>query len=188
VHPRRKALLVALRDPDPAVRSAASESLDRVDVLEALPEVLGRLPSLGKVEWVRLLRSMKGVRDETCLKLAIRGLEHEDEDVRLAAFDLVEAFCDWRATPHLTRALGDPNPLVRARAAAVLGRLGDRRAAQSLSGLLADPDPRVVAEAAGALGLLGHAPSEAGLIALVEHPDEELRVAAVMSLGRIGIT
>jgi HEAT repeat protein len=163
--------------------------LDRLDVLESLPGILGRLSSLDRVTWVRLLRSLQGIRDEIGLKLGIRGLGHKDEDVRLAACDLVESFSDWRATSHLTKQLSsDSSPVVRARAAKVLGRLGDRRAAEPLADLLVDPDPRVVAEAAAALGLLGHTPSADRLLDLVDHADPDVRITALTAIGRIGIT
>jgi HEAT repeat protein len=51
--------------------------------------------------------------------------------------------------------LGDPDPALRAGAAAYLGRRGSRRALPHLVQLLRDPDARVRRAAAGALGAIG---------------------------------
>lgn len=185
---RREALLRRLQDADPEVRGRAAQSLDRLDALERLAEILGRLRSLGKAEWVGLLRSLAGLRDETCFKLALKALEHPGPDVRLAALDAVLDFADSRAVAHVAQLLEDPEALVRARSVEVLGLLGDRRGAPRAAPLLWDPDSQVVARAAVAVGLLGHAESEARLLELGEHADPEVRAAAVSSLGRLGST
>ena len=186
MHPRRRLILERLRDENPDVRASASEALDRLDLLESLPEAAKRLRDLEREEWVRLLRALVGVRAETGLRMAVAGLSHPDEDVRVAALEVVEAYRDWRATSRVVERLGDPAPVVRARAAQVLGSLGDRRAADSLRTRIGDPSPEVVVAAIRALGLLGHAPSEAALMELARHDDPRIRAAAVEALGRLG--
>ncbi len=186
--PRREILLRRLEDADPEVRERAAESLDRLDALEGLADVLGRLRSLGKVEWVGLLRSISGLRDETCFKLALKALEHPAPDVRLAALEVTADFADSRAVAHVARLLEDPEALARARAAEVLAQLGDRRSAPRVARLLSDPDQQVVARAAVSLGLLGYGEAEARMLELAEHADPEVRAAAVSALGRLGAT
>jgi len=186
VHPRRRLLLERLRDENSDVRVAASEALDRLDLLEALPEAAKRLRGLKRQEWMRLLRALLDVRDETGLRIAVAGLSHPDEEVRVAALEVVEAYRDWRATSRVVERLGDPAPVVRAKAAQVLGALGDRRAAASLRTRLGDPSPEVVVAAARALGFLGHVPSETTLMELARHDDPRIRAAAVEALGRLG--
>ncbi|MHB8766858.1 MAG: HEAT repeat domain-containing protein [Deferrisomatales bacterium] len=189
MHPRRRALLARLRDDDAAVRSAASQALDRLDVLEALGRGLpGRLGALDPAGWVGLLRSLAGVRDEVSLRIALQALQRPEDDVRLAALERVEEFGDWRATAQVLRRLSDSHPVVRARAAEALGRLGDRRAAEPVARLLADGDARVVARAAEAVGLLGHAAAELRLLELAEHPDPDVRAAAAAALGRLPLS
>ncbi|MBI5445556.1 MAG: HEAT repeat domain-containing protein [Deltaproteobacteria bacterium] len=186
--PRRRALLEALRDEDASVRASASEALDRLDVLEGLPELRGRLRQLGKLDWLRLLRSLVGVRDVECLKLALGSLAHREEDVRLAALDVAEAYSDWRASASVAGRLSDRSALVRARAVEVLGNLGDRRRAGEVAALLKDPDPAVVAAAAGALGLLAEASFEPALLPLLAHPVPAVRAAGAAALGRMGLS
>ncbi len=187
MHPRRRLILERLRDEDPGVRACASEALDRLDLLESLPGAAKRLRNLDREEWVRLLRALADVRAETGLRMAVAGLSHPDEDVRVAALEVVEAYRDWRATARVAERLGDPAPVVRARAAEVLGSLGDRRAADSLQARLGDPSPEVVIAAIRALGFLGHTPSEGTLMELARHGDPRIRAAAVEALGRLGL-
>ena len=59
-----------------------------------------------------------------------------------------------RNGPGLRVALGDPDPVVRARAAFALGSVQDTAALGALLPLLMDPDPRVRADAAFAVGQL----------------------------------
>lgn len=183
---RREALIGALRDGDPGVRTQAAEALDRLDALAGLGELLPRLRGLGKTDWLRLLLSFSGRRDETSLKLGLRALEHPEEDVRVAGLDFVLNCGDLRAVPALCRHLADPSGVVRARAAQVLGVLGDRRRGDDVAALLDDTDPRTVAAAAEAVGLLDHVGSERRLIELLSHDTPRVRATAAQALGRMG--
>ncbi len=185
---RRAALLAALQDPEEEVRRTAAEALDRLPLLEGLAEDQGPSRTWDKVEWLRRLRPLREVRDDAALRLALRGLRHPEEDVRLASLDLIASFRDWRTTRHVSGALADESPVVRARAAEVLGSLGDRRGAPDLVPLLEDGDPRVVTHACVSLGLLGHAGAEEQLIGLLKHRDPDARAGAASALGRLPLT
>lgn len=184
--PRRKALIGALEDPDAEVRSSVAEALDRLDAWEGLAEAVAKTKALLKTDWLRLLASLSGRRDETTLKLGLRALDHPEADVRLAALDLVAACADLRACPVVSRRLADPSPLVRGRASEVLAGLGDRRRGDEVAALLDDPDPEVLAQAAASLGLLDHVASEPRLLALLAHPAAGVRASAAEALGRLG--
>jgi bilin biosynthesis protein len=184
---RRETLLAGLRDADPVVQEQAAQALDRLDLLESLPRLLTDLNSFTAAQWVQLLRSLTGLRDETYLKLALRALSSPEEDVRAAALDAVAEIGDWRATGPVCKHLNDLSPVVRARAAATLGQLGDRRGAPHLPPLLEDPEAGVRACAAQALGALGHAAAEAALLRLAADLEPEVRAAAYQALGRIAL-
>jgi HEAT repeat protein len=102
-----------------------------------------------------------------------------------------------RAGPHdqvdwWLRALDDPAPEVRRRAADVAPTLGDdRRVASSLLPLLDDSDVTVVEAATWALGELGERARAAGAVDALarivrEHRDALAREAAVAALGALG--
>jgi HEAT repeat protein len=122
-------------------------------------------------------------------------LEHaaardDDARVRAAALGaLVRAGGRRRATSAWRRALNDPAPGVRRRAAELAPALG--APARPLLALLGDDDVTVVDAAAWALGELGPAAVRAGAIAALstlsrDHDDALAREAAVAALGAIG--
>lgn len=187
MHARRRALMLGLQDADPVVRACAAEALDRFELLQGLPQVLGGMAGFDAARWVELLRSLSGLRDETYLKLALRALGERAPEVRVVALEAIAEVGDWRATHAVSQRLADPDPTVRARAALTLGTLGDRRGAPALLPLLDDPEPEVRQRTAAALGALGHTAAEAGLLARAGDPVPEVRAAALAALGRIGL-
>jgi HEAT repeat protein len=135
--------------------------------------------------------------------LAGHGGDHEsaailvadpDPTVRAAALG---ALLRLRALDDdvILRALGDPDPLVRRRACALVGRGGDPPVAGAavLAGLVRamhDTDPSVVETAAWALGELGHRCGDGAIDELCHvartHPSPVCREAAVAALGAVG--
>jgi len=88
------------------------------------------------------------------------------------------------------RALGDPEPGVRAAAAGALGRLGasgaEGAAAESLVTVLSDPDAAVRNAAAWALGAVGDRRAVAPLLELLRDSEAGVRRSAARSLGLLG--
>ncbi|HEX8213586.1 MAG TPA: HEAT repeat domain-containing protein [Longimicrobium sp.] len=89
------------------------------------------------------------------------------------------------AEPAL-RLCGDPDPEVRAQAAAVVGAVQAPECAVVLAGLLADPDARVRATAAAALGRIGHWPAAPAVAKLLRDPAFPVRRAAGLALRGLG--
>jgi hypothetical protein len=71
--------------------------------------------------------------------------------VRAAALEMMAAVAQEEALPHLARSLGDPSPLVRRRAAVLLGFARGEVAETALCGALRDADPGVARAARAAL-------------------------------------
>lgn len=119
-----------------------------------------------------------------------RAAESDDDArVRAAALGaLVRAGGRRRATSAWRRALGDPAPGVRRRAAELAPALG--APARPLVALLADDDVTVIEAAAWALGELGPAAVRAGAVPALaavagSHDDALAREAAVAALGAL---
>lgn len=91
---------------------------------------------------------------------------------------------------ELIQALGDPDPVVRSKAARELGKGGAEAApaVPHLSALLIDPDPMVRGMVAAALGKIGPAAAEAapGLTVMLDDAVIPVRFWAADALGRIG--
>ena len=113
-----------------------------------------------------------------------------DARVRAAALGaLVRACGRRRATSAWRRALGDPAPAVRRRAAELTPAI--EAPARPLLPLLGDDDVTVTEAAAWALGELGDRAARAGAIPALaavvrEHGDPLGREAAVAALGALG--
>ncbi len=87
----------------------------------------------------------------------------------------------------LIRGLGDPDPLVREKAAEALGsaRPVDESSVRALIGALADTDPYVAGKAAAALAILGQVPL--GTIAgALRSENVDVRWGAAVALARLG--
>jgi HEAT repeat protein len=85
----------------------------------------------------------------------------------------------------LDRLLRHRDEVVRAHAAAALGKIGDKAAASSLRGVLTDISPRVRASAATALGAAGGKDAAEWIGPLREDRRPEVRMAAAAAVRRL---
>jgi cyclophilin family peptidyl-prolyl cis-trans isomerase/HEAT repeat protein len=83
----------------------------------------------------------------------------------------------------LQSAARSSDPVIRARAALALGRIGDARGRPMLESLLADPAPEVQASAAFGSQILGDATLTAELIPLLSSRDAAVAGAAAKAIG-----
>ena len=90
-------------------------------------------------------------------------------------------------TDRLVRDLGDPDPLVRERAAEALSsvRPASEEAVRALIGALADPDPYVAGKASAALAALGPRSVDA-LAAALRSESADVRWGAVSAFAKLG--
>lgn len=152
-------LVAALRSPDPRVRAAAMEGLDR-----------------------------PGPHTPSQVSALVAALGDADPYLRGAA-SLALGRIGAPAVAALARALGDPEVARRRSAAIALGRVGHPALAAlaGLRDALADPDAQVRHAAAVAVGGLG-TPAEAtapALVKLLADREEEVRAAAAQALRSV---
>lgn len=139
--PVQSALLALLKDSDSSVRSSAAQALGMVDPLPGLAESLAGLLASPEV-FVR--------------RSAAHALQLADVSTPMVA-------------DALSRALSDPDPVVRQWAVAALAETGDARAGSLLiERLLKDRAESVQAEAAYRLGFIGDKAVAAGLKTVLE--------------------
>jgi putative heme-binding domain-containing protein len=89
------------------------------------------------------------------------------------------------AAPRLLRALGSPDPAVRATAIEVAAALGVSGAGERVMGLLGDPDPGIRRSAVSAAGTLGLRAAAGPLLDLVRDPEPGVQRAGLDSLRRL---
>ncbi|MFB6105661.1 MAG: HEAT repeat domain-containing protein [Halobacteriaceae archaeon] len=161
-------------DPDPDVRAAAVDALDRQG-LSALEAFLADLAGVdaGGADWTRA-ESM------------VEVLDHDDPEARMAAATVLGSLDAPEAAPSLANRLDDPDPRVRERAATACGRLGVPGVRSALEAALDDAVPDVRREAASALGAIGGDRAVAVLRDALEDPDASVRREAATALGSFG--
>jgi HEAT repeat protein len=87
----------------------------------------------------------------------LNSLEHDSEDVRLAAVWALGRLGERRAIPYVNERLSDSDAIVRQTACEVLGVLRAKASETNLLHALDDPDRIVRSAAADALGRVGEA-------------------------------
>ncbi|MEU4764544.1 HEAT repeat domain-containing protein [Actinosynnema sp. NPDC023794] len=196
------AALAATDDGDPAVRERAIRVLaahgDQRAVGRLAAACDGRHVRVALTGLVRLAEPpvaptladvLQRTTDRRTRKLAGRALArigagprlptwHQDRVVRRVAVWVVGQRADPGGAHVLIRALKDEDELVRARAAAGLGRVAVAEALAPLTDALDDPRPRVRANAATALGRIAPADLRDRLAAALLDPHPAVRSAA----------
>jgi len=154
------ALLAALRDPDPLVRSLAARGL-RAPVADSA-----------------------GRRDAARSGL-LRALDDEHPHVRINALRALATFGDQALAPAVARLLGDADPNVVLAAAEALGSLGGAYAAALLEPIALDPAARLPLRAAALTALVRSDPARGAAAAetLAASDDWLVRLYAARALG-----
>jgi len=179
-----------------------------------LEETVDRLASQNSAEVLRLLRNEGGdVEGEAlpalvgvCGRLRLQGavtglgdlLGHQDDALRLAAVQALDAIGTPGALAHLDRALEDSDRAVRVAAVKAVAARGYRTALRRIENVLQDKGLKVLDmsekkaffEAYGAIAgasgikLLAAMLEGRGLLRMKESP--EVRACAALALGRVG--
>jgi len=171
------AAIAACDDPHPVVRDRAARVLARHGDERAVPQLIRlcdgphaprAVEALVRCADQRALPTLwhlfRAAPDRKTRHAAGRALARtegrreyvHDPDIRVrrAYIWLLGHKPQWKPLDLLQRAVTDDDPIVRARAAEALARLGEPTSAEQISALLDDPDPRVQATAATALSRL----------------------------------
>jgi HEAT repeat protein len=185
-------LVDALRDGHAVARTQVVGSLSTIDDERAA----GTLFSLMTEDPDEKIRRSAGSAlankvPERAIPVLIRGLDHEDSFVRLAVTKRLEAFkhklADRRELVHkLVELLGDAEPLVRSRAAAILAEMKDRSSLPALLGVLTDADASVRSAAVRAIGAMGDRSAVPSVIERLGDDHDNVQSAAVRALGDLG--
>ncbi|MBI5623823.1 MAG: HEAT repeat domain-containing protein [Elusimicrobia bacterium] len=170
-----KALIKALADDSPSVRSSAADALGRVGIgseaREAVPALIKLLAQPRQETHDVTIAGMKGKQT----------IFHDGE--RRGALEALRHPAAASALPQIIAVLQgkEEDPYVRSRAAFALGAFGDKpEALSALIGAVKDADPGVRGEAACQLGRFRHANAQAlaAVASALQDPDAEVRGAA----------
>ncbi|WP_435011632.1 HEAT repeat domain-containing protein [Tundrisphaera lichenicola] len=183
-------LLEFFNDPEPTLRDESfTFALKKTRGLEFLDAALGsRFADLR----IKAVEGLVKKHTAAAQALLVRALDDEDRAVRLMA---LTSLVDADARPSLARALENPHPDVRLRAALALARHGDSKALASLVELATTPEPEakerqgdwlvLVGPALEGLGELGDPSAIPHLIPGLDSPHAAIRKQAAGALARV---
>jgi len=157
-----------LGDPDAEVRAAAAEALGhqvfdggrptgspagtRLEALEAVPPLLGRLDDPTPAVRIQIVAALARLGDPRAVVPLVGKVQDSAPDVRQAVVRALGDLGDLRASPALVLALRDQNDDVRRDALAALGRL---RAVDAVDAIAPFATDRAAALRLAALAALG---------------------------------
>jgi HEAT repeat protein len=202
------AAIAACDDPHPVVRDRAARVLARHGDERALPQLIRlcdgphaprvaealvrcadqrALPTLWHLFRTAPDRKTRHAAGRALARIEGRREYVHDPDLRVrrAYVWLLGYKPQWKPADELKRAVADDDPIVRARAAEALARLGEPAIPEQIRRLLDDPDPRVRATAATALGRLDGHQGRSWLVAHTTDPHPKVRAAVTAALHRI---
>lgn len=178
-------LLQLLRDPVPAVRAQAAEwaadhpSPEVVKVLVAMladPAAISRFAVQDAL--LRLGEPASGLLAEI--------LDAGESDALEPALRVASGLPHPRFVPAGIRLCASPDPIVRARAAGLLGAIGGIEGADTVAELLKDPDGGVRAAAVQALGRMKHWTRAPEIAARMRDTSWDVRRSAGLALLGMG--
>jgi HEAT repeat protein/beta-lactamase regulating signal transducer with metallopeptidase domain len=179
------ALIAALKDADPKVRTAAAQSLGELEDPRAIPGLIEASHDADAEVRSAALQSLSRFDDPRVVDPMILALKDPNRDVRQNAAQSLGRFNDPRAVRPLMAALADSSADVRMSAAQSLGELHDPQALPGLAGALKDPKADVRQAAAQSLGELELKSAPQVLIDALADPDADVRQAVAQTLGEI---
>lgn len=181
---KRKELLIGmLKDTDAEVSSAAAASLERLENVQSLDEVLEQLKKGGIPEKVRAIYALGAIGGQQVLKPLAYCAARPEDDLKAAAIDVLGTLAQRSTVPILLEKLKDADSGIRAKAIKALGNFADRSLVPHLLPFLDAGDGLTDIEAVIALAKTGDTSLEDKIMKLASSPISATRAAVATALG-----
>lgn len=184
---RKKRLIELLRDPDPEIRKAAAESLERVESLHSLEEIVAILHGEERGAKVKAIYAFEFINSDKIFPILLKLLQQPDPDLRSAAIQVLGAKKNLQTLGTLVKHLKDPHPAVRVHAAEAVGNFTDKRLIPYLAALISEKDDSLAAAATKSLGKIGAVEGEPHILSAMQDPRPTVRLAAAQAIASIGL-
>jgi HEAT repeat protein len=182
--PAVRKTVLAVRDPDPAVRRGALFVLQQLEVGSAAPSIQGALEDPDPSVQVQAIRAVAHFRGEGALRLLLARVDSPDPVVRDAAVEAM-ARLGSESLPPLRELLGREEAGTRAAAVRALGAVGTPEAIGLVRSSLTDRAFFVRHDACRALGEAADTASVPALVRLLSDPEPSVREAAGEACARM---
>lgn len=183
---RKKALTLALQDPEELVKAAASRALDRLEGMEKLPHIFEAASSGEKPHRIRAIHFLGFLNTDESVDRMLSFLQDPEPDIRVATVKAVQTHLPERAFVPLLGALEDPDISVVQSVIEALSHYRDPRVTEFLLPFLAGKNVESACVAAEGLGRNGDPKAEPYLMkVLQETADPYLKARAAEALGNL---
>ncbi len=183
---REKALQTALSDVDPEVREAAAISLDQLEGLRDLPQLLDQLATGDRRTRIAMVYALGKIHSSKIFVPLLEALKSEDPDLRSAAAQIIGEKHHPKTLAPLVKALEDPEVGVVAEVATALGQFPDPRLSKLL-GTLISREEQIALAAIDSIGRIGYPEGEDALLKALSDSRPALRIHAAAALGKLSL-
>ncbi len=187
IEERRNALAKALKDDDKGVSKNASDALLKLEGMMELPDIISKYKTATKTEKLRSIYSLSMIKHEKALVPLIYSLQHDDDDLKIAAIRAMGEIKSRKAIPALINVLKTNSVLAKTQAVESLGKIGDPGIVKILMKVLPSGDMELDESIIMAFGVLKQKEAETLLISLIKNEEPRIRRAACWALGELDI-
>ncbi|RLG71596.1 MAG: hypothetical protein DRO11_04145 [Methanobacteriota archaeon] len=180
-----EALVEALHDSDPGVRSSSARALGSIGDPKAVQPLVEALKTESGTLKGEILLALSNYQDFSLLEPLAEALEDESPYIRRLAVFTLWSCCGPQAIPYLVKALEDGDSMVRYSAVSALESIGNQKTIKPLEKALDDPHSMVRTVAASALGKIGDEQVLPSLSKALEDSDAWVRKSALEAIERI---
>ncbi|MBI5587781.1 MAG: HEAT repeat domain-containing protein [Deltaproteobacteria bacterium] len=182
---RKETIIAALKDKDEAVRKAASDALEKLEIRERIDHLARKIESGEMLEKIKGIYAFNGMKGPKVTEILVRAARDPSEDVRAAAVRVLANMSDPSAMQQLAEALKDTSPIVVRCAIDALAPYKDPRLLGPFMQALKHADRGVVERAIEAVGNIGDKRSEEAMVYFAVKGNPRMKGLAIKALGEM---
>jgi len=183
-----KVLKSLLNDEVDAVREEATKALGKFYARKKFPEFMGTLTSGKPEERLRVVYAAEEMGGDEGLKLLMRGLEDDADDVRGTAIRLLERYPRADVLKALVSRIPREKGYILGNLITVLGKSGRKEIAPILMKFVNHEDEEISARAIEAVGNVGFQESLKEILEKSTSQVASIRKAVASSLGSLPLS
>lgn len=182
-----KTLTVLAGDEVGPVKEEASTALGKFMARKKFPEFMGTLTSGKPEEKMRVIYAAEEMGGDEGLKLLMKAVEDNSDDVRGAAIRILEHYPRAEVLQVLVERLPRESGFVLGNLLSVLGRSGRKEITPLLLKYVNYPDNDIQARAIEALGRIGSSEAMKEILSRATSESPSVRKAVAYALGSISL-
>ena len=182
---RRQALLPLLGDEDPEIRQAAATTLEHLEAVENLDQLLQQLQSGARGERIAAAYALERINISRIFPPLLEALQDSDPDLRVVVVQVLGSKKHPKTIGPLVKMLDDPEPGVQAEVVKALAGFRDRRLCVHLGPLIGSTKEQVALAAIDGLGSMTFPEGEAPLLAALKDSRPRVRLLAAQMLDLV---